>query len=380
MTDQGRVSPQLTGEDESPRPTCFVIGPIGDRHAEPGSPLRAVYEQSIEVWESVIEEACAHHGLTPVRADMMSQPGEITEQVFLALRDSEIVIADVTGGNPNVMYELGLRHSLRKPTVQIGERERLPFDVSTIRTIQFRRTRHGLVQAREELIQALQHALGGDFLPVSATRVWNQGARLGETVSRPPDHEGLPGGEGAPGVLDIVADAEVALPLLHETQETMNAIMGEVSEVNIRATAELESQDTAAGRLRIAEQLAQALDPLVGRFEQTVETYGKQIERINPLFDVIAAEHDDEPEMSTEMQEFSAIVRETAASFGESREAAERLIPILAASASMSRRLGAVNRRLLVAVRRYAGITQTVERWPSAFGDSDPSEPSSDDD
>jgi hypothetical protein len=48
-----------------------------------------------------------------------------------------MVIADLTGRNPNVFYELAIRHALRKPYVQIIQRgERIPFDVSAIRTVE----------------------------------------------------------------------------------------------------------------------------------------------------------------------------------------------------------------------------------------------------
>jgi hypothetical protein len=68
------------------------------------------------------------------------------------------VIADVTGGNPNVMYELGLRHSKAKATIQIGQRQRLPFDVAAIRTIIFPRTDGGLIEVRRQLVEALRAA------------------------------------------------------------------------------------------------------------------------------------------------------------------------------------------------------------------------------
>lgn len=123
---------------------CFVVGPIGDRHAPVGSDARNVYEQAIEVLEKVIEAACAQVDVEPTRADSIDAPGEITEQVCRLIRYSDIVIADVTGGNANVMYELGLRHTTGRPTIQIGECGRLPFDVRAIRTIQLSRTDAGL--------------------------------------------------------------------------------------------------------------------------------------------------------------------------------------------------------------------------------------------
>src|SRR5207248_7031599 len=111
--------------------------PIGNRHAAHGSPEREAYEEALRVMEEVIEPACARVRLTPVRADQLARAGEITEQIFRRLRDDDIVIADVTGANANVMYELGLRHTRAALTVQIGEFGRLPFDVNVMRTFQF---------------------------------------------------------------------------------------------------------------------------------------------------------------------------------------------------------------------------------------------------
>ena len=100
--------------------TCFVIGPIGDELAPIGDPDRERWEQATETWEKVIEPACVELGLVPVRADKIAKVGEITEQVFRLIRDSDLVIADVTGGNPNVMYELGLRHTLERAPSKSG--------------------------------------------------------------------------------------------------------------------------------------------------------------------------------------------------------------------------------------------------------------------
>jgi hypothetical protein len=65
-------------------------------------------------------------GLNPIRAGHISDSGEITEQIFRHLRDDDVVIADLTGANANVMYELGLRHTINKLTIQVGEFRRLP--------------------------------------------------------------------------------------------------------------------------------------------------------------------------------------------------------------------------------------------------------------
>ena len=138
---------------------CFVIGPIGDRNAPIGSPDRVVYEEALEIFEKIVRPACEALGMDPVRANKISKAGEITEQIFQRLRDDAVVIADVTDANPNVMYELGLRHSRDLLTVPIGEQGRLPFDISVIRTVRFKREEYSMIEARNELQEILESGL-----------------------------------------------------------------------------------------------------------------------------------------------------------------------------------------------------------------------------
>ena len=78
---------------------AFVIGPIGDRDAADGTEARKVYEEAIQLLEEVILPACEAFGIVATRADQIARTGEIPEQVFRLLRDSPLVIADLTGAN-----------------------------------------------------------------------------------------------------------------------------------------------------------------------------------------------------------------------------------------------------------------------------------------
>ena len=89
--------------------TCFVVSPIGSKLEPLGSPGRSRYEESIMMWAEVIEPACKAFGMKPVRSDRIAQSGEIPDQIFTYLGDADVVIADLSHANPNVMYELGLR-------------------------------------------------------------------------------------------------------------------------------------------------------------------------------------------------------------------------------------------------------------------------------
>lgn len=108
---------------------CFLISPIGG-------------EQDIErkhanlVMASLVEPALDGFDLRLVRADRISKPGLITAQIIDHLVRSPLVVADLSYGNPNVYYELALRHAVRKPVVQIiRSADRLPFDVGQFRTV-----------------------------------------------------------------------------------------------------------------------------------------------------------------------------------------------------------------------------------------------------
>lgn len=108
---------------------CFVISPLGDE----GSETR---KRSDQVLKHVIKPAAVDCGYEAIRADEISEPGLITSQVIQHIVDDPLVIADLTERNPNVFYELALRHALKKPLVQIIKKgEQIPFDVAGMRTI-----------------------------------------------------------------------------------------------------------------------------------------------------------------------------------------------------------------------------------------------------
>ncbi len=110
---------------------CFVIAPLGHE----GSETR---KRSDQVFTYIIEPACKVTGYKAIRADQMSEPGVITTQIIDCIVDAPLLIADLSERNPNVFYELAVRHALRKPYVQIMQAgEPLPFDVSGVRTIAF---------------------------------------------------------------------------------------------------------------------------------------------------------------------------------------------------------------------------------------------------
>jgi hypothetical protein len=111
--------------------TCFYVAPIG----EVGSEQR---KHSDLFLGSIVEPALLPFGLTVIRADTIDRPGIITKQVIEYLVKARLVIVDLSFHNPNVFYELAIRHMMRLPLVQIVRSgDKIPFDVNQMRTLIF---------------------------------------------------------------------------------------------------------------------------------------------------------------------------------------------------------------------------------------------------
>jgi len=130
---------------------CFVIAPID----KPDSEIR---KRSDQVFKHVISTVVEPMGYHPVRADQISEPGIITSQIIQHVVDSPLVVADLTGRNPNVFYELAIRHAIRKPLVQlIKTGEQIPFDVAGTRTISIDvNDLDSVDQAKKELMKQVE--------------------------------------------------------------------------------------------------------------------------------------------------------------------------------------------------------------------------------
>lgn len=128
-TDSSQKSPRIQKLGKSVKvganDSCFVMMPFGDPL---GKYFSAIYEPAVK-----------KAGLHPVRADDdIFGTGKIIDQVWRGIKDSTVLIAELTSRNPNVFYELGLAHALQKPVVLVSSNEEdVPFDLQHIRVIYY---------------------------------------------------------------------------------------------------------------------------------------------------------------------------------------------------------------------------------------------------
>lgn len=133
---------------------CFIISPIG----EPDSDIRKSADEKYDlIFKPVLEES----GYKPIRADKESSSNSISRSIVTRLINSELVIADVTGYNANVFYELAIRNASKKPVIVIKEPDqKLPFDIYDKRAISIdMKNNRQWISAKEELKQHITSAI-----------------------------------------------------------------------------------------------------------------------------------------------------------------------------------------------------------------------------
>ncbi len=112
----------------------FVAMPFGSKAAADGHPI-----DFDRVYAELIRPALESAGLEVLRADEEQGAGDIRADLFQELLMADLVVADLTLDNPNVWYELGVRHALRARGVILiqGPRAAQPFDIYTDRKLSY---------------------------------------------------------------------------------------------------------------------------------------------------------------------------------------------------------------------------------------------------
>jgi len=116
------------------KPHAFIAMPFGIKPGHDGRPI-----DFNRVFETLIRPALEEAGCTVFRADEETRAGDIRTDMFQELLVADLVLADLTLDNPNVWYELGVRHALRARGVVLiqGPRANQPFDIYTERKLRY---------------------------------------------------------------------------------------------------------------------------------------------------------------------------------------------------------------------------------------------------
>ena len=136
----------------------FIISPIGERESKD-----RIYFNKVK--RHIIDPVAVEKGYETKRADSISRPGRITKQIIERLRNDDLIVADLTRKNPNVFYELAVRHAVGKPVILMATiGEKIPFDVSAQRVIFYDLDPDNIAASKEELSKQISEVGSATFI------------------------------------------------------------------------------------------------------------------------------------------------------------------------------------------------------------------------
>ena len=122
---------------------CFYLCPFSE-------PFNSIYQ--VHVTPTVISE-----GFSIIRADQLYGTEPVIEDIWTGINEAELLIADVTGRNPNVAYEIGIAHTVGKPVILLTQNmQDVPFDLRHLRAISYESSTEGCEQLRVQLAATLR--------------------------------------------------------------------------------------------------------------------------------------------------------------------------------------------------------------------------------
>jgi tetratricopeptide (TPR) repeat protein len=154
----------VKGKHKAARQLCFVDMPYGKK-ADPKTGTEIDFDQ---IYNEAIKPSAEESGLECIRGDEERTGGIIHTAMFARLLLCEFVIADLTTANPNVFYELGVRHA-GKPYTTIpifATISDLPFDVNLVRAIPYdlengQLTKNAAKNLKDQIKKRIKRALEG---------------------------------------------------------------------------------------------------------------------------------------------------------------------------------------------------------------------------
>lgn len=133
----------------SEKKTCFVVTPIGDENTAIRRHIDGIIDQAIiPAIGDEFEIKVAHREY---------EIGSINDRVIQSVCNSDLVVANLTGLNPNVMFEIAIRYSFGKPAIVIAEKgTKLPFDIVDENTIFYINDPAGAAELKENVKKFVQ--------------------------------------------------------------------------------------------------------------------------------------------------------------------------------------------------------------------------------
>ena len=344
--------------EENRHPTVFVITPFGEDF------LALFAEFQNRFGEKFIF----------TNAGDLDNQQNVLKDIVEGIATADVIIADLTGLNANVFYELGLAHAMNKKVIIITQAiDDLPIDIRSYRANQYSLLFHKLPQLMVEIEKLLDGALDGsikfgnpvsDYAPTASDDTTND--RSSEILLTNPVEIVDDENEGK-GFLDYIAEiSDNSLKM----QETLTLMADETTGVGksiAAATDDIDRVSFQSGKAdpvyarNVCRKLAKPMEEYAEKIKGyvgTVSTCWNNIE--NDYLGLLENQHMRTKDNITDLQQSEESLIELQATVHESDESVERFISILKKSTGMERRLTRAITLTINELEAYLTLTSTM--------------------
>ena len=248
------------------------------------------------VYSGFIEPVLKEAGFTVDRADNIESQQNILRDIVEKIHQSALIVADLTGANPNVFYELGLAHALRKPVILLTQRVAdVPFDMKSYRLLEYSTHFQFIGEAKQKLASYAKGFAEGTVKFGSPVTDFYLGEHLPTTAVEPAQSEITT--EDAPGMLDHVVE------LNDGYNQLASIVEGLISDLyDLNSAVEGATDDLARINANPNASSAKAAQNVLRRLAERVAKFNSQLKLANNEYSNIAQNTDDSLEFVVAFQ------------------------------------------------------------------------------
>jgi hypothetical protein len=337
-------------------------------------PFAVDFEEVYALLKTTLEAA----GFSVARADDMLSHQSILQDIVRGIWEADLIVADLTGSNPNVYYELGLAHALNKRVILLTQEvSGLPFDLRGYRVIGYDTHFARIEEARTKLRETARGALGGhitfgnpvsDYLPEMAQAP--TGAR--QPVGRADSFASLEPEE--PGFLDQVVAVHDGFSRLTELVHEISGQTESIAAVTKRAAENLTRVSTGQqAQVRQARAIVIDLGDKLNRYTEFLRERNDQyIGTLSGLRDaleyVIGVQNPTSEKEREELRTFLGQLRNTVDQVRTARAQVGGLVHAIRESPRLERTFNKASTQAALEVDRYGdNLDQTISMMVRAI-------------
>lgn len=321
-----------------------------------------------EIYNLFIATTLIESGFEVSRADDILSQRNILEDIVRSIIDSDLIVADLTGKNPNVYYELGLAHALGKPVILLIQSiEDLPFDLRSYRVVTYNTHFASIQKAKKELLELATGVKTGSIPFGNPIRDFATDI-ISDNILRSKRKPTSEAADADMGFLDHMVEMEDGLggivTIVGHVTEFTGFLTGKVQETAERI-GNLSSQHQQGNAKKI-QALARSLGEIHSEYSEKmaveIDNYSQLLGRLETSLEYVVSAHEIlTEEQRKQLQEFlDSLAGAEEASLG-GRESFSSLAETIEKLPNMERHLSQANLALSRQLRRFVeNIDQTV--------------------